>query len=53
MYQSLPPDRSGAPHDVLDLIRDSEQLLVTNTYNSTIPKRHRTLSADPAGSRTM
>ena len=44
IYQSLPMDHSGATRDVLDLIRDSKQPLVTNTYNSTIPKRHRTLS---------
>ena len=26
IYKSLPPDHSGTPHDVRDLIRDSEQL---------------------------
>ena len=26
IYNSLPPDHSGTPHDVQDLIRDSEQL---------------------------
>ena len=29
IYQSLPPDHSGTPHDVRDLIRDSEQHSVT------------------------
>ena len=29
IYQSLPPDHSGAPRDVRDLIRDSEQHSVT------------------------
>ncbi len=28
IYNSLPPDHSGTPRDVRDLIRDSEQLLV-------------------------
>ena len=27
IYKSLPPDHSGTPRDVRDLIRDSEQLL--------------------------
>ena len=27
IYNSLPPDHSGTPRDVRDLIRDSEQLL--------------------------
>ena len=27
-YKSLPPDHSGTPRDVQDLIRDSEQLSV-------------------------
>ena len=31
IYNSSPPDHSGTPHDVRDLIRDSEQHLVT-TY---------------------
>ena len=31
IYESLPPDHSGAPRDVRDLIRDSEQPSVT-TY---------------------
>ena len=31
IYKSLPPDHSGTPHDVRDLIRDSEQHSVT-TY---------------------
>ena len=31
MYKSLPPDHSGTPRDVRDLIRDSEQYSVT-TY---------------------
>ena len=31
IYKSLPPDHSGTPRDVRDLIRDSEQHLVT-TY---------------------
>ena len=44
IYKSLPPDHSGAPRDVWDLIRDSEQPSVTNTYISILPKRHRTLS---------
>ena len=44
IYQSLSPNHSGAPRDVRDLIRDSKQLSATNTYNSTISKRHRTLS---------
>ena len=26
IYKSLPPNHSGNPHDVRDLIRDSEQL---------------------------
>ena len=34
IYQSLPPDHSGAPRHVRDLIRDSEQRLVTNIHNS-------------------
>ena len=34
IYQSLPPDHSGAPRDVLDLIRESEQLLITSYNNS-------------------
>ena len=29
IYKSLPPDHSGTPRDVWDLIRDSEQHLVT------------------------
>ena len=29
IYKSLPPDHSGTPHDVRDLIRDSEQHSVT------------------------
>ena len=29
IYKSLPPDHSGTPRDVRDLIRDSEQHLVT------------------------
>ena len=32
IYNSLPPDHFGTPRDVRDLIRDSEQPLVT-TYN--------------------
>ena len=44
IYKSLPPDHSGAPRDVRDLIWDSEQSSVTTIHNSTIPKRHRTLS---------
>ena len=31
IYKSLPPDHSGTPRDVRDLIRDSEQHSVT-TY---------------------
>ena len=27
IYKSLPPDHSGTPRDVRDLIRDSEQIL--------------------------
>ena len=34
IYQYLPPDHSGAPRDVRDLIRDSEQLSVTSYNNS-------------------
>ena len=44
IYQSLPPDHFGAPRDVWDLIRDSEQPSVTTIHNSILPKRHRTLS---------
>ena len=44
IYQSLPPDHSGAPRDIRDLIRDSEQPSVTNTYISILQKCHRTLS---------
>ena len=44
IYQSLFPDHSENPHDVCDLIRDSDQPSVTSTYNSTILKHHRTLS---------
>ena len=32
IYKSLPPDHSGTPRDIRDLIRDSEQPSVT-TYN--------------------
>ncbi len=44
IYQSLPPDHSGAPRDIQDLIRDSEQPSVTSIHNSILPKRHQTLS---------
>ena len=44
IYQSLPPDHSGAPRDVCDLIRNSEQPSVTTIHNSILPKCHRTLS---------
>ena len=44
IYQSLPPDHSGAPRDVRNLIWDSEQPSVSTIHNSIIPKRHRTLS---------
>ena len=54
IYQSLPPNHSGAPRHVRDLIRDSEQHSVTNIHNS-----YNTISStnvkhvDPTGSRTM
>ena len=32
IYKSSPPDHSGTPRDVRDLIRDSEQHLVTTYY---------------------
>src|SRR3954462_12617982 len=44
IYQSSFPDHSGTPHDVQDLIRDSEQLSVITMHNSNLPRRHRTLS---------
>ena len=34
MYQSLPLDHFETPRHVRDLIRDSEQSLVTKTHNS-------------------
>ena len=33
IYKSLPPDQSGTPRDVRDLIRDSEKHLVTTHQN--------------------
>ena len=33
IYNSSPPDHSGTPHDVRDLIRDSEQPSVTTYYS--------------------
>ena len=44
IYQSLPPDHFGAPRDVQDHIRDSEQPSVTTIHNSILLKHHRTLS---------
>ena len=36
VYNSLPPDHSGTPRDVQDLIRDSEQL---SGYRILIPQQ--------------
>ncbi len=44
IYQYLPPDHSGAPRDVLDLIRDSEQHSVTNHITLIRIKQRRTVS---------
>ena len=53
IYQSLLPDHSGAPRDIRDLIRDSEQPSVTNIHNSILPKRHRTLSVQTLRAREL
>ena len=53
IYQSLFPDHFGNPCDIRDLIRDSEQPSVTNTYKSTIPKHHRTLSVQTVRVREL
>ena len=44
IYQSLPLDHFETPRHVRDLIRDSEQPLVTKTHNSYNTYRHQTLS---------
>ena len=44
IYQSLHLDYFETPRHVCDLIRDSEQHLVTKSHNSYNTNRHRTLS---------
>ena len=44
IYKSLPPDHSGTPRDVRDLIRDSEQPSFSKTNSSYNTYRHQTLS---------
>jgi hypothetical protein len=54
IYQSLPPDHSGAPRHARDLIRDSEQHSVTKPHNSYNTKLTSNVKrADPTGSRMM
>src|SRR5664279_2987444 len=53
IYKTLPPDHSRAPRDIQDLIRDSEQYSDSNSYSRIYPKRQRTLSVSPYGSRIM
>ena len=44
IYKSLPPDHSGTPRDIQDLIRDSEQHSVTVMHMPILLKRQQTLS---------
>ena len=44
IYESLPLDHFETPRYVHDLIRDSEQHLVTKSHNSYNTNRHRILS---------
>ena len=54
IYQSLPLNHFETPRHVRDLIRDSEQHLVTKSHKSYNTKLSSNVKrADPMGSRTM
>ena len=54
IYKSLPPDHSGTPRDVRDLIRDSEQLSVNRIHTFPITLASSNLKCvDPTGSGDM